>query len=212
MIGVWSTVDKWSPRGFVQVSRLGSPLVNEVVIPAKLKDAFNAIGPDRDAGIRKVVERVTDPELPKLIEAIYKIPAPKAPRADLVQIFLTGIAKSTGPIKADLNSQLLNRDVTPKRFRPAEMLRLNMAVPPSHRPSRLGVLGGDLAGFPNGRRLFDDVVDISPQAVEGAALNGRLVQALAAGDKVDRNDKPFFDAFPYVPLPGNTAVNAAARG
>lgn len=209
VIGVWSTVEKWSPRGFVQVSRLGNPLVNEVVVPAKLKDTFNSLSPDKDAGVRQVVERVTDPELPKLIEAIYRIPAPRAPRRDLVQIFLTGIAKDTGPIKADLNSQLLNRDVNARRFRPSEMLRLNMAVPPSRTPSRLGVLGGDLSGFPNGRRLFDDVIDISLQAVEGAALNGRLIQALAAGDKVDHNDKQFEGNFPYVPLPGNVGVNVA---
>ncbi|MEV5408394.1 DUF4331 domain-containing protein [Thermopolyspora sp. NPDC052614] len=212
VVGIWSTVDKWSPRGYVQVSRLGNPLVNEVVVPAKLKDAFNSIGPDKDAGIRQVVKRVTEPELPKLIEAIYKIPAPRTPRNDLVQIFLTGIAKDTGPIKADLNSQLLNRDVNARRFRPSEMLRLNMAVPPAKQPSRLGVLGGDLAGFPNGRRPFDDVVDISLQAVEGAAQNGKLVQALAAGDKVDQNDKAFLGSFPYLALPGNVAVNSSGSG
>ncbi len=212
VVGIWSTVDKWSPRGFVQVSRLGNPLVNEVVVPAKLKDAFNSLSPDKDAGIRQVVKRVTDPELPKLIEAIYKIPAPRAPRNDLVQIFLTGIAKDTGPIKADLNSQILNRDVNARRFRPSEMLRLNMAVPPSRQPSRLGVLGGDLAGFPNGRRPFDDVIDISLQAVEGAAQSGKLVRALAAGDKVDQNDKPFLGSFPYVALPGNVAVNSSSSG
>ncbi|GII83051.1 hypothetical protein Ssi03_10410 [Sphaerisporangium siamense] len=207
VIGVWSTTEKWSPKGYRQVSRLGNPLVNEVVVPAGLKDTFNAISPDKDAGIPAVVKRVTDPELPKLIEGIYKIPAPKTPRDDLAEIYLTGIAKANGPIKADLNSQILNKDADPKKFRPSEMLRLNLAIPPTRTPNRLGVLAGDLQGFPNGRRLGDDVLDISLQAVEGAARTGKLVPALAAGDKVDANDKPFLATFPYIPLPSSVAVN-----
>ena len=152
--------------------------------------------------------------MPKLIEAIYGIPAPATPRNDLVEIFLTGITtKANGPIKADLNSQLNNADVDPSRFRPSEMLRLNLTVPVTAQPNRLGVLAGDLQGFPNGRRLSDDVVDIALQAVEGAAQTGKLVDALAAGDKVDGNDNAFGDAFPYVALPNQGAVKAetAAR-
>ncbi|MCG5217894.1 DUF4331 domain-containing protein [Streptosporangium sp. KLBMP 9127] len=206
VIGVWSTVDKWSPQGFVQVSRLGQPLVNEVVVPAGLKDTFNALPPHKDAGVPAVVKRVTSPEVPRLIEAIYGVKAPKTPRNDLVEIFLTGIAKANGPIKADLNSQSLNKDAG--KLRPAEMLRLNMAVPPAATPNRLGVLAGDLQGFPNGRRLGDDVIDIALQAMVGAAQTGKLVDALAAGDKVDQNDKPFGTRFPYIALPGNTSVNA----
>ncbi|GIF72156.1 DUF4331 domain-containing protein [Asanoa siamensis] len=219
VVGVWTTTDRAKVRvtgqqtqGIrgerVQVSRLGNPLVNEVVVPANLKDAFNSISPDKDAGIPAVVKRVTDPELPKLIEAIYGVPAPATPRNDLVEIFLTGITtKANGPIKADLNSQLNNKDVNPKRFRPSEMLRLNLGVPVADQPNRLGVLGGDLQGFPNGRRLGDDAVDISIQAVEGAAQTGQLVDALAAGDKVDANDNQFGDQFPYVALPNVGAVN-----
>ncbi|MEV0582355.1 DUF4331 domain-containing protein [Nonomuraea sp. NPDC050310] len=203
VIGVWSTTDKWSPRGYVQVSRLGQPLVNEVVVPAGLKDAFNALPPEKDAGIPAVVKRVTEPELPKLLEALYGVKAPTTPRKDLVEIFLTGIAKGNGPIMADLNSQTLNKDAG--KLRPAEMLRLNMAIPPARNPNRLGVLAGDLQGFPNGRRLSDDVLDIALQAMAGAATTGRLVPALT--DKVDANDKPFGSAFPYIPLPGNTSVN-----
>ena len=71
------------------------------------------------------------------------------------------------------------------------MLRLNTSIQPTAEPNRLGVLGGDLQGFPNGRRLGDDVIDISIQAVEGAAQTGKLVDALAAGDKVDANDVDF---------------------
>ncbi|GLY92854.1 DUF4331 domain-containing protein [Actinoplanes sp. NBRC 103695] len=223
VVGVWTTTERNRVRitgdtsptlkgDRVQVSRLGNPLVNEVVIPAGLKDAFNSLSPDKDAGIPAVVRRVTDPELPKLIEGIYKIPAPATPRDDLVEIFLTGITtKAKGPIKADLNSQLNNKDVNPDRFRPSEMLRLNLGVPVAAVPNRLGVLGGDLQGFPNGRRLTDDAVDISLQAVEGAAQTGKLVDALAAGDKVDGNDQRFGASFPYVALPNVAAVNSARQ-
>jgi len=222
VIGVWSTTDRNRVRitgdstptmgdDRVQVSRLGNPLVNELVVPAGLKDAFNSISPDKDAGIPAVVKRVTDPELARLIEGIYKIPAPATPRNDLVEIYLTGITtKAKGPIKADLNSQLNNKDVDPNRFRPSEMLRLNLGVPVSATPKRLGVLDGDLQGFPNGRRLTDDTVDISLQAVEGAAQTGKLVDALAAGDKVDANDQRFGASFPYVALPNVAAVNSGA--
>jgi Domain of unknown function (DUF4331) len=154
------------------------------------------------------VQRVTDPEVPKLIQAIYGVPAPPAPRNDLAEIFLTGITtKANGPIKADLNSQLMNKDVDPQAFRPSEMLRLNLSVRPAAAPNRLGVLAGDLQGFPNGRRLTDDVVDIEVQALEGAAQTGKLVDALVAGDKVDANDNAIGAAFPYVALPNVGAVN-----
>ncbi|MFF5228517.1 DUF4331 domain-containing protein [Dactylosporangium sp. NPDC000521] len=218
VIGVWTTTERAKTRVAgassiagerVQVSRLGNPLVNEVVVPASLKDAFNSISPDQDAGIPAVVARVTDPELPKLIEGSYKVPAPAAPRNDLVEIFLTGITtKAGGPIKADLNSQLNNADVVAADFRPSEMLRLNLGVPVTAQPNRLGVLGGDLQGFPNGRRLTDDVVDIAVQAVEGAAQTGKLVDALAAGDKVDANDNAFGAQFPYVALPNGSPASS----
>jgi hypothetical protein len=192
----------------VQVSRLGNPLVNEVVLPAGLKDAFNSLSPDKDAKIKEVVDRVLYPEIPKLVQGIYKIQAPPGPRQDLAEIFLTGITtKAGGPIKADLNSQLNNVDVNPNRFVASEQLRLNMSVGPNKSPNRLGVLAKDLQGFPNGRRLTDDVIDIALQAMEGAAQSGTLVEALAAGDKVDANDRGFEHAFPYVALPNANGVN-----
>ncbi|GLZ41942.1 hypothetical protein Acsp05_55660 [Actinokineospora sp. NBRC 105648] len=220
VIGVWSDTERKSMfispgeshafGPYVQVSRLGNPLVNEVVVPAGLKDKFNALTPDQDRKVPDLVNRVTDPELPKLIQGIYGLPAPATPRNDLVEIFLTGITtKAGGPIAADLNSQLNNADVDPKRFNPSEQLRLNVSIPPAASPNRLGVLANDLQGFPNGRRLTDDVLDIAVQAVEGAAVSG-IVPALAAGDKVNANDKPFGTVFPYVALPGNTAVNQSS--
>ncbi|MFJ4680429.1 DUF4331 domain-containing protein [Kitasatospora sp. NPDC088783] len=192
-----------------QVSRLGNPLVNEVVVPIKYKDAFNALTPDQDHTVTPVVDKVKDPIVPKLVQSIYGIPAPAAPRNDLVEIFLTGICKACGPVQADLNSQLLNKDVKKDGFVPSEELRLNMGVAPAAAPNRLGVLAGDLAGFPNGRRLADDVVDITLQAAEGAAQTGTLVPALAAGDGVNANDHAFGHHFPYVALPNTAAVNQA---
>jgi hypothetical protein len=220
VVGVWTTTERNRVRitgggqsgGKVQVSRLGNPLVNEVVVPASLKDTFNATPPERDAKIPALVKRVLEPEVPKLLEAIYKIPAPKTPRNDLAEIFLTGITtKAGGPIKADLNSQLNNKDVNAARFQPSEQLRLNLSVPVAGAPNRLGVLAGDLQGFPNGRRLTDDVVDIELQALVGAAQTGKLVDALATGDAVDSNDQAFGGQFPYVALPNGVAVNSAAK-
>ncbi|MFC5831944.1 DUF4331 domain-containing protein [Nonomuraea insulae] len=203
VIGVCSTTDKFNGDDYVQVSRLCNPLVNELVASAGIKDAYNALDPSKDADVQALVDRVTDPEVARLLQAIYGIKAPATPRNDLVEIFLQGIAKQNGPIKADLNSQVLNKDAG--KLRPSEQLRLNMSIPPAKDPNRLGVLGGDLQGFPNGRRLSDDVVDIELQAVAGAALTGKLIPGLT--DKVDRNDKPFLQTFPYIPLPSNVAVN-----
>jgi hypothetical protein len=219
VIGLWSTAQRRTMQltpgaqtptgGWVQVSRLGNPLVNEVVVPAGLKDAFNGLTPDKDHTVAPVVQRVLDPEVPKLVQAIYGIPAPATPRTDLVEIFLQGIAKATGgPIQADLNSQLLNADAAKAAFTPAEELRLNMGVPVSAAPNRLGVLAGDFQGFPNGRRLNDDVVDIALQAMEGAARTGQIVPALANGDGVNRPDRRVSDYFPYVALPYDQAVNS----
>lgn len=228
VIGVWSDTEKQSTiltpgkkisvGPYVQVSRLGNPLVNEVVSASGQKDFFNGSTPAQDATNTGLVGRVLKPEVPALIQAIYGIPAPKTPRNDLVEIFATGIAKnaptldgSKAPIQADLNSQVLNKDVDPKKFAPAEELRLNMAVPVTAEPNRLGVLAGDFQGFPNGRRLTDDVVDIEIQALEGAVqtLPVKIVAPLAAGDGVDVNPKGFGDKFPYVGLPYNASVNTA---
>jgi hypothetical protein len=216
VIGIWSTTARPRVKLYVndgrqvdtawpvQVSRLGMPLVNEVVVPVGSKDRFNASKPVDDA---QFLPRVTTPEVPRLIQSIYGIPAPATPRNDLVEVFLTGLCRACGPVAADLNSQRLNADVDPGRFRPAEELRLNMAVAPSATPNRLGVLGGDLAGFPNGRRLADDVVDVTLQAAEGVLLPGHPAAVEGLGDSVNANDSAFRGAFPYLALPHNRAVN-----
>ncbi|MGI8335598.1 DUF4331 domain-containing protein [Actinomadura scrupuli] len=190
IIGVWSSTQRRTAAGWsTQVSRLGMPLVNEVVIPLKDKDKFNASIPWHDA---QFGQYVTDPELPKLIQGVYKIPAPPAPRNDLVQVFLTGVPG-------------LNQ---PPNVRPAELMRLNTSIPPSKDPKRLGVLAGDKAGYPNGRRLADDVVDISLQVVEGKLLGKKT----DLGDGVDVNDQRFGTTFPYVALPNSgSGVRGATK-
>ncbi len=226
VIGVWSTAERQAVRVFrgnngsqpfnagrwVQVSRLGNPLVNEVVIPLKLKDAFNALEPEDDAATLSGVQApplstegdiplLTDPILAELAEQIYGITTPKTPRDDLKTIYLTGIPG-------------LNQ---PANVKPAELLRLNTSIDPTPfaQQNRLGLLAGQLDGFPNGRRVIDDVIDISLQAVAGAtpltpdfqkAPNNQL------GDGVDGNDMPFLNTFPYLATPHQgTDLNNEAR-
>ncbi|MGH4022500.1 MAG: DUF4331 domain-containing protein, partial [Pseudonocardiaceae bacterium] len=221
VIGLWSDTEKQSmqlapgvanPTGeHVQVSRLGSPLINEVVVPAPLKDAFNASQPAGDAGNQALLDRVTDPEVPKLVQQIYGLPAPATPRNDLVEIFLTGITDKAGDQinVGPLNSQLDNADVNPDQFQPSDQLRLNMSTPVAAVPNRLGVVGGDLQGYPNGRRLADDIVDIEVLALQGALRNELAAAALLAGDAVPLNDKLFLGSFPYVATANNNSVNVS---
>jgi hypothetical protein len=190
VIGVWSTASRpatttrsagaeTASGNMVQVSRLGMPLVNEVVIPLAQKDKWNGSTPADDA---QFLSYVTDPEVPKLLQALYGLAAPSTPRNDLVSVFLTGVPN-------------LNQ---PPGVRPSEMLRLNTDIGPTARPARLGVLAADISGFPNGRRLTDDVIDITLQAAAGV-LSGARVSSL--GDRVDRNDVPLRPTFPYVAQP-----------
>ena len=202
IIGIWS--DTWVPQNrvyqttgakpvlsgpFVQVSRLGVPLVNEVVIPLGSKDKFNATYPKDDA---QYAPFVLDPEVPKLLKALFNIDSPPAPRTDLVAVVqgIDGLTRRPGEAIAD-------------------ELRLNLAVPPTaiapvDQTNRMGVLGGDLAGFPNGRRPWDDVVDIELQILAGVlvpAFNKSPNNQL--GDGVDGPEKPFLAAFPYLRSPSS---------
>jgi uncharacterized protein DUF4331 len=190
IIGIWSTASRpatttrqagseTTSGSFVQVSRLGMPLVNEVVIPIGQKDKWNGSKPSDDA---QFLSYVTDPEVPKLLQLLYNVGAPATPRNDLVQVFLTGVPN-------------LNQ---PAGVKPSEMLRLNTDIAPTASPARMGVLANDIQGFPNGRRLTDDVIDITVQAAAGI-LTGARVSSL--GDGVDRNDVPFRSSFPYLAFP-----------
>lgn len=177
---------------WTQVSRLGSPLVNEVVIGLPDKDRFNHSEPKDDA---QFAVYVTNPTLPALIELLF--PAAKAPTAfprnDLVAGFLTGVDG-------------LNQ---PPNVVPSEMLRLNTSIPavPAGSQEPLGVLVGDAAGFPNGRRPGDDVVDIALRVVMGVLLDPADAPAgqLPFTDGAFVDDSFFDSAFPYLvtPLPGS---------
>lgn len=184
VIGAWTTVS----RDGKQVSRLGQALVNEAVLPLALKDAFNSIAPSVDRTIPAAVASVTDPEVPKLLKLLFNIDSPPAPRMDLVTIFLTGIP-------------MLNQ---PQNVTPSEMLRLNTSIAPTASPNRMGVLGGDNAGYPNGRRLLDDVVDITLQAAAGATpftADFNRAPNNTLGDGVNANETPFLTSFPYLASP-----------
>jgi hypothetical protein len=183
--------------GWVQVSRLGEPLINEAVIPLGEKDRWNASEPEDDA---QFVNRYRNPEVTALENALYPVldDAPEHDRGDLVAVLLTGVPglNFTGQTKADL-------------------LRLNVAIPPSETPNRLGVLAGDFAGFPNGRRLADDVVDIELRAFacsygEAAAIvesfgfcdgNAARMPNDLITDGVDANERSFSPQFPYLATP-----------
>ena len=204
VIGVWTTASrpgisvqksdgskKLSGR-YVQVSRLGMPLVNEVVVPIGAKDYFNGSRPVNDA---QFLPAVQDPELARLVNAVYPtIDVPDSnmskagiQRADLIQVFLTGIPGVNQP----------------KKVRPSEMLRLNIDTPPCTGGGcdRLGVIGGDMAGFPNGRRLSDDILDVSLRVMMGVLIPGHDMDADTLGDGVDVNDAMFLPDFPYVAYP-----------
>ena len=183
-IGIWAATNRKNVtvhghlyRGWVQVSRLGNPLVNEVVIPTGEKDLWNRTTPQHDAQFEKYYET---PILAAVLNKLYKLGVPETKRDDLVAVLGTGVPKLT---------------YTGKTF--ADELRINLSVPVTESPNRMGVLGGDNQGFPNGRRLGDDVVDIEEQAVAGF-LQGKKVPL---GDGVNGNDVPFMAHFPYVPTP-----------
>jgi hypothetical protein len=191
-------IDQTGP--FVQVSRLGSPLFNEVMIPLGLKDSWNAQLPKDD---RQFLTYVQHQEVPRRLTEFYPgvfphLAAYSKPRADMVAIFLTGIPAGIIPHFQNFTGATL-----------ADLLRLNLAIPPAKQPNVLGILGGDLAGFPNGRRVFDDVFTIELRALAGVTIP--LVDASftpdAAASKVtdglEPSDiaSPFLASFPYLGIP-----------
>ena len=216
VIGVYSTTSRRKVRVFqqndstkaanrgrwIQVSRLGNPLVNEVVVPLAFKDVFNGLDPANDAktftglaapsdthgaATKGDIPLVQDPILAAQIEALYGLETPEAPRDDLIPVYLTGI-------------EGLNQPANPT---PSEMLRLNTSIPPTAEADRnsLGVIGGDNAGFPNGRRPGDDVIDISLRVVAGVLENPDMEPNNMLTDGVQSNDKPYLDSFPYLATP-----------
>ena len=200
VVGVWSTTERRSlnvaGRGsgpYRQISRLANPLVNEVIIPLGQKDRFNRTTPDKDAA--NYGKFVLEPELAKVLNALFNVNAPETNRTDIVQAVLQGIpGLNAFPGDAARNA--------------TDTIKINLGTPPSASPNRLGVIGGDNAGYPNGRRLTDDVVDIDLRVVAGV-LKGNDVPL---GDGVDRNNVSFLDQFPYVAPPRPGANPAAGFG
>lgn len=191
VVGVWASTERprlqvQGPRGRtrgrdVQVSRLGNPLINELVIPLGKKDLFNATQPAHD--LKNFGRFALAPELAKVMNVLFPgLNVPESNRTDIVQALLTGIPGLT--------------QIAPNAV-PADTLKLNLGTAPNPTPNRFGVIGGDTAGFPNGRRLADDVTDASLRVVGGFLKGNKL----PLGDGVDVNDKPFRDAFPYVAAP-----------
>jgi uncharacterized protein DUF4331 len=197
VVGIWAATDRQrasvvpsrskrrvksvkQSSGWAQVSRLGNPLINEVLIPTQLKDKWNASSPAND---KRFEQYYSAPILAKLLNQLYPQfgPFKDADRTDLVAVLGTGLKSP-------------NLNYTGPTF--ADELRLNLAIAPTApvgKGNRLGVLGGDLAGYPNGRRLEDDVIDISERAVGGALIG----HSLPLGDGVDSTAVPFQAAFPY---------------
>ena len=206
-IGVWTTASRRASHvrhhhgsvrhgSYRQVSRLGNPLVNEVLIPMGRKDEWNRQKPRYD---KEFLSYVQKPELARLLPVLYpgvfpNLAALKAPRADLVAVLLTGLPSGIVPGFQNYTGPVI-----------ADMLRLNVAVPPSAHPHPAGVVGGDLAGYPNGRRPGDDVVTIEIRAVAGVTYPlvapsytpdgaaGVVTDGLAA--------REFLGSFPYLAHP-----------
>ncbi len=213
-IGVWTTASRRRVSildsgqtvhsgPFTQVSRMANPLFNEVLIPISKKDYWNTQPPEHD---KQFASYVAHPELAGLLPVLYpgvfpnlaKLDAAKTARADLEAILLTGIPTGiikgftnyTGPVQADL-------------------LRLNTSIPPAKKPNVFGLLGGDAAGFPNGRRVFDDVVSVELRAIAGVtyplidpkytpdANAGKLTDGLGPSDVGDS----YLSSFPYLGVP-----------
>ena len=222
-IGVWTSAYRQKVRmvaaaanggdvdtgPWVQVSRLGQPLINEVIIPMAQKDYWNSVGPSQDS---QFAAHYSKPELAQLLPVLYPnvfpnlaaLNASGKPRADLLAILLTGIP--AGIIPGFQNWLGPNQ---------LDQLRLNMAVAPASSPSNLGIIGGDLAGYPNGRRVFDDVTTIEVRAIAGATYGlvdstftadkaaGAVTDGLtsSAGDVTAMGTANYLSTFPYLGTP-----------
>jgi len=197
LLGPWS-----------QVSRLGNPLINEVMIPLTLKDYWNMQSPVGDS---QFLSSYNVPQLQGLLPVLYPgvfpnlaaYAASNATRPDLVAILLTGIPSGVIPGFQNFGGTVQ-----------ADELRLNVAIPPAitttnpaaNASNRLGLLGSDASGFPNGRRVFDNVTAIELQAIAGATLplvNSKYAADGAAGALNDgtTNPVPYLSNFPYLPHP-----------
>jgi hypothetical protein len=204
VIGVWSSTDrpiakvetskrrarKQVETQWQQVSRLGNPLVNEVIIPTTEKDLWNRLSPSQES---RFADHYRNPILAAVINQLYHLNIKETGRDDLVQVLLTGVP--------NLNNTGMKL---------ADELRVNLSIKPTAgvcQGNRLGVLGGDVAGWPDGRRLEDDVIDIAEQAVAGALIGTKI----PLGDGVIAGDKPCLSSFPYEADPAAGADNTKGQ-
>jgi hypothetical protein len=207
VVGVWASTERQriqvrkhhGKRHFKhvwrQVSRLGNPLINEVIIPISQKDKFNRTSPADD--LANFGKYALNPEPARLLNALFNLGVKETNRTDIVQALLTGVPGLT---------QIGSNPA------PADTLKLNLGVPPSATEKRFGVLAGDLAGFPNGRRLADDVTDIELRVIAGALLPAdQGGKQIPLGDGVDQNDKAFRSTFPYVATPTDGITGIVKR-
>ena len=216
VIGVWTSASRrkvalrettpghdGASGPYVQVSRLGNPLFNEVLVPMARKDQWNA---SRPSGDKAFAQYVSHPELAGLLPVLYpgafpnlaKLVAAKTPRADLEAILLTGIPSGIVP-------GFQNHTGTVQ----ADMLRLNTAIPPTSSPNPFGLIAGDPAGFPNGRRVTDDIVTVELRAIAGATFAlidktytpDAAISAVSDGLTALNVPSGFLSAFPYLGVP-----------
>ena len=173
---VRSTTGTQDSGDLVQIQRMANPLINELIIPTGMKDAWSQSEPKDDAQFAKID---LDPLLPRAMNAVFGIAVPNPPRTDLLPLVQYSVPDHAGPV--------------------ADLLRLDTSVAATAAASRsrLGGLAGDKAGFPNGRRVSDDVVDIALRVVAGA-LAGSPYNQYRLGDGVNTNDVPYQETFPYV--------------
>ena len=223
VIGVYAAADRQKGRfqdatqsygegPFTQVSRLATPLFNEVLVPMARKDAWNRSEPEQDSDFAQLVAR---PELAGLLPVLYpdvfpNLAAYDQDRADLLAIFLTGIPEGVVP-------GFQNNTGTTQ----ADLQRLNVAIPPSAKPNVNGLVAGDAAGFPNGRRVFDDVVTVELRALAGLTIP--LVDPSYVPDEAaslitdgtqELGDTSFLNVFPYLdhPVSGYDSVPPSVSG
>jgi hypothetical protein len=179
-----------------QVNREGNSLINELIIGTGSKDLFSVSDPEKDG---QFASFFLDPLLAKLYSSILGIPVPPAPRVDLLPLvqYMAPICPGCGP-----------NDAGPV----ADLLRLNTGIPPTPiwKQKRLGFLAGDLAGFPQGRRPIDDVVDIASRAVAGILVDP-VKYGAAIGDGVNANEDGYAKTFPYV-TPAHSGRNSHHTG
>ncbi len=197
VVGIWAGANRRDDGGVVQVARVGAPLIEDWLIPYAQRDAWRAAEPSGDSAFQAAYQ---EPQLASLLALAYPgIEPPRTTdRLDLVQVLGRGVPG-------------LTQNTTDGLF---DQLRLNVAVPPAAKPNRLGVMGGDLAGYPNGRRLGDDVIDITLRMV-GDGYGPSFAELLAGAgipavdtkanralvDGCARNDAKALKAFPYVGVP-----------